>query len=142
MKIQKADPGARRKSLLFVGFVGIVLLALLVAGPLLGFDARDRLEAVAALILAAPRTGVIATAIGVAPIVLFAIYLFVIGARVIRAERFPLPGQAVVRDTPIREGRAAIFRGRVLQVLAVLLGLTAAALPIVLARVLATLPGA
>lgn len=54
----------------------------------------------------------------------------------IRVERFPLPGQKVVRDTPVREGRAAIVHGRVLQALAVLLAVAAAALPVVLARVL------
>ncbi len=137
MKIQKADPAARRKSLLIVGLAGIVLL---VAGLLFGFDEPDRIDAIAGLILESPRIGVIAMAVGAFPIVLFAIYLFVVGARVVRAERFPLPGQAVVRDTPIREGRAAIFHGRVLQALAVLLALAAAALPVILARVLDTLP--
>ncbi len=137
MKIQKADPAARRKSLLIVGLAGIVLL---VAGLLFGFDEPDRIDAIAGLILESPRIGVIAMAVGALPIVLFAIYLFVVGARVVRAERFPLPGQAVGRDTPIREGRAAIVHGRVLQALAVLLALAAAALPVILARVLDTLP--
>lgn len=139
MKIQKADPTARRKSLLAAGLAGIVLL---VTGLMFGFGASDRVDAIAGFILESPRTGVIAMAIGALPIVLFAIYLFVFGARVIRAERFPLPGQAVVRDTPIREGRAAIVHGRVLQALAVLLAVAAAALPVVLARVLGALTGA
>ncbi len=136
MKIQKADPAARRRSLLFVGLAGIVLL---LAGLVFGFDSTDRIGAIAEIILESPRRSVIAMAVGAVPVVLFAIYLFVIGARVIRAERFPLPGQAVVRDTPIREGRAAVVYGRVLQALAVLLMLAAAALPVVLARVLDTL---
>ena len=112
---------------------------LLVAGLAFGFGSTDRIDAIARFLLESPRAGVIAMAFGAVPIVLFAIYLFVFGARVIRAERFPLPGQAVVRDTPIREGHAAIVHGRVLQALAVLLALAAASLPVVLARVLDTL---
>lgn len=139
MKIQKADPAARRKSLRIAGFAGLGLLALLVGGLVLGLDTREFPGAIAGYLVAAPRRGMIVISIGVAPIALFAIYLFVFGARVIRARRFPLPGQAVTRDTPIREGRAAIARARLLQTLAALLLLAALALPVIFARLLSLL---
>lgn len=139
MKIQKADPAARRRSLLAVGIAGLVLFALLVGALLLGLDRRELAGAIAAHLLAAPRHGVALVSIGVAPVALYAIYMLVFGARVIRARRFPLPGQAVVRDTPIREGRAAVARGRLLQILAALLLLASLALPLIFARLLNSL---
>jgi hypothetical protein len=46
-------------------------------------------------------------------------YLFTFGRRVVRAQRFPPPGQSVVRDTKIILSNEAVRRGRVLQCLAV-----------------------
>jgi len=56
-----------------------------------------------------------------APLIAFAVYLWFFGGRVVRAQRFPLPGQRVIRDTPILEGQAATARGCGLKVVAVLL---------------------
>ncbi len=53
------------------------------------------------------------------PLLLFAIYLWSLGSRIVRAREFPPPGIPVVRDTPIKSGSAAVRRGRLYQVLAV-----------------------
>jgi hypothetical protein len=51
----------------------------------------------------------------------FSVYLWSFGCKVSNYQRFPLPGQRVIRDTPILEGQAALMRGRVLKTLAVFL---------------------
>jgi hypothetical protein len=51
----------------------------------------------------------------------FSVYLWSFGCKVSNYQRFPLPGQRVIRDTPILEGQTALMRGRVLKTLAVFL---------------------
>ena len=125
-KIQKADPGARRKALLIVG-LGIMIGALLIIGferfrtPLLNW------------LLSKPekllyRVGLFcffSSVLGSAPLFGFSVYLWSLGGRVTRFKRFPLPGHRVVRDTPILEGQAALARGRVFKIMAVLFGAAA-----------------
>ena len=56
-------------------------------------------------------------------------YLFTVGRKMIRYERFPLPGMKVIADTQVVEGERAKFRGQVVVVLAlvlILLGLVGA----------------
>ena len=47
-----------------------------------------------------------------APLVAFAVYLWSLGAKVLRARQFPPPGYRVIRDTPVIGGQAAVLRGR------------------------------
>jgi hypothetical protein len=61
-----------------------------------------------------------------APLVAFAVYLWSLGAKVVRAGAFPPPGYRVVRDTPVITGRAAVGRGRGLKALALCLGVASA----------------
>ena len=58
---------------------------------------------------------------GAIPLFAFSVYLWSLGCKVLNYQRFPLPGQRVIRDTPILEGQAALTRGRVLKTLAVFL---------------------
>ena len=51
----------------------------------------------------------------------FGVYLWSFGRTVVRTKRFPPPGVAVIRDTPILQNQDAYRRGRLLQILAVLL---------------------
>jgi len=53
-----------------------------------------------------------------APLLFFAGYLWRFGATIIRAESFPPPGHAVVRDTPALSGADAVRRGRTFKILA------------------------
>lgn len=54
-----------------------------------------------------------------APLYLAAYYLFSLGGRIAHAERFRPTGQAVVRDTKIISGDAAVIRGWILHMLSV-----------------------
>src|SRR5262245_36420821 len=121
--IQKADPAARRQAvwLLIAGtLVGVLLI--------LGFE-RYR-TALREWIGSEPgdathRLTVTLVALAVllsAPAVAFAVYLWSLGARVLRAQQFPPPGYRAIRDTPIVSGPAAALRGHAFRVLAVCLG--------------------
>lgn len=57
----------------------------------------------------------------ITPILFLAHHLDQFARRVSAAKRFPPPGQAATRDTPILEGRPAVRRARIIQVLASLL---------------------
>ena len=74
----------------------------------------------------------IVSVVAVLPILAAGTYLLLLGTRTVRAQRFPLPGVAVVRDTQVLEGAAGIRRGRVIQILSLLLLCCAATIPVVL----------
>lgn len=76
----------------------------------------------------------LAAALVPAPLFAFAAYLWWLGGKVVLAQAFPPPGMRVVRDTPILTGRRAVSRGRLLKVLALGCGSTAAVLAILLWR--------
>jgi hypothetical protein len=61
-------------------------------------------------------------------VIAFAVYLWLLGKRVLRAQQFPPPGFRVIRDTPVMDGPTAVVRGQVIQTLALCLGLAAALL--------------
>ena len=69
-----------------------------------------------------------------APLVAFAVYLWSLGAKVLRVRQFPPPGYRVIRDTPVISGQAAELRGRALKVLAVRLGVASVLLWLLLGR--------
>lgn len=68
------------------------------------------------------------------PLVAFAVYLWSLGAKVLRARQFPPPEYRVIRDTPVIGGQAAVLRGRGLKVLAVCLGVASVLLWLLLGR--------
>lgn len=55
----------------------------------------------------------------------FAVYAFMLGRSIMRAQRFPLPGVAVIRDTVVLEGAAARRRSLLIQVIAATLAVFA-----------------
>ena len=128
-EVQKTDPTARRQAILVVIFAA-ALGGLLIAGfdhfrePfrewLLSEPAETASRAKLALYISAFVLCV--------PLVAFAVYLWLLGARVLRAQQFPPPGFRVIRDTPVVGGRGATIRGHVIQILAVCLGMSAALL--------------
>ena len=140
MEIQKADPHARRKALwiiligTIVGAIGIILLKsqLHLFEQWLGNDSHLALErlklalAVIAILTAVPLLGL-------------AIYIWRLGTRIIKTQRFPPPGMTVVRDTPVLTGNAARLRARVMQTFAGITALMALALPIVLWQIVRVL---
>ena len=124
-EVQKADPAARRQALLVIVFAAATG-ALLIAG----FEHfREWLSSEPAETARRAKLAVYVSAfILSAPVIAFAIYLWLLGARVLRAQQFPPPGFRVILDTPVVGGQGAVTRGHAMQILAVFLGLSAALL--------------
>lgn len=128
-EVQKADPTLRRRAILVAVF-GAAIGALLIAGfghfrgSLHEWLVSDPAETAfrAKLVICA------AAFLLAAPLIAFAVYLWLLGVRVVRAQQFPPPGLRVVRDTPVVAGHGAVTRGQAMQVVAVCLGAGAAVL--------------
>ena len=114
--VQKADPGARRKAIILVSVLsalGGILIVLFesnqqVISELLEMNLATNSRVLNAVLL-----------MMLAPQFFVTYYLFAFGRRIVRTQRFPPPGQSVVRDTKIILSNEAVRRGRVLQCLAV-----------------------
>ena len=125
-EFQKADPAARRQAILLVIF-GAAVGALLIAAfehfrePFREWLLSEPAETARRAKLAMYVSGFVVSA----PVIAFAIYLWLLGARVLRAQQFPPPRFRVIRDTPVVGGHGAVTRGHALQILAVFLGLSA-----------------
>jgi hypothetical protein len=74
-----------------------------------------------------------------APLFGTALYLWLLGEKMVRTQEYPPPGFRVIRDTAVIRGEGAIARGRLFKVLALGCGLAAIAIGLLLWR-LASLP--
>jgi hypothetical protein len=122
-EVQKADPDARRRAalvLIFAAAIGGLLISAFehFREPLREWLVSDPAET--------PRRARLALSVSIlvlsTPAIAFAIYLWLLGRKVLRAERFPPPGLRVIRDTPVIRGAAAVTRGHAVQIFAVCLG--------------------
>jgi hypothetical protein len=141
-EVRKADPAARRQAVLTV-LIGALVGALLIGGfewyrdSLLDWlraqasERPDRLR----------RLFFLSGAVLSAPLVVFAVRLWLLGETVLRARQFPPPGYRVIRDTPIVGERAAVVRGQILKILSAGLVVASAFLCFLLWRLLRVLVG-
>ncbi|HXJ82626.1 MAG TPA: hypothetical protein VMS64_28555 [Candidatus Methylomirabilis sp.] len=138
--VMKADPSARRRAIV-TAFLGVLVGALLIGGfewyrdSLRGWFTSRPAEMPRRLRLLFLLGGTLLSA----PLVVWAVHLWSLGTKALRARQFPPPGYRVIRDTPVLGGRAALSRGRLLRGLSVGFGVTAVLLWLLvwqLARVL------
>lgn len=128
-EVRRADPVARRQAVLLVA-LGALVGTLVIVGfehyrsPLRDWLLRKPGEPAHRL----KSVLVLATAILSAPLAALAVYLWLLGSTVLRAQQFPPPGCRVIRDTPVIGGRGAVLRGRSLKALALCLGVASALL--------------
>jgi hypothetical protein len=134
-EVQRAHPAARRQA------VRLVILGALVGTVLIiGFERyrtplRDwLLSEPDAMAHRVKLVFLLSAAVLSAPLLAFAVYLWSLGAKVLRARQFPPPGYLVIRDTPVTGGQAAVSRGRGFKVLALCLGIASALLWLLLWR--------
>lgn len=73
------------------------------------------------------------------PLIVFSIYLFIHGHKVIKGRRFPVAGEKVIRETRILKGAAAIRHGRIIQCLSVLIIVASVTLPLILWQLVQTI---
>lgn len=129
--IQKADAIARRRGFLIISVAAVIAAT----GVLLLEHYRPKLEqlltAHADFLLAHPELIAAAFLVLMLPIYAAAFCLWRLGVTTVASERFPPPGKPVVRDTVILSGSMAVFRGRIIQALALFLLLAGLSLPLV-----------
>ncbi len=142
-EIQPADPSARWRAAAIAGVLAVVGGAAIWGtkrwlAELTAIAERDPGQALAALVAA-----VDSLALGLAvPLIAIAAYGYLLAYRIGSSRRFPPPGMAVVRDTAVLSGSAAVTRARLLAVLTTLLLAGAVALPWMLIRVVSSLGAA
>lgn len=119
--IQKADPQARRRALVIT--FAVIVIGMCVMVLLERNQTRMAEWFVANRATISDKTGLVAavTSALFAPFFAVAIYIFLIGRRIVDTRRYPPPGHSVIRDTKIMQGRAAVTRGRLLQALSIML---------------------
>jgi hypothetical protein len=122
--IQRADPGARRRALLLAVAIGAAGWAAFFVLQEWLADLQTKDPAIAREAL--EDAMIWGTWAATLPVLVFATWLWLLGARVRRAERYPPPGAKVIRDTPVLTGREARSRGALLQVFALILGVCGA----------------
>lgn len=134
-RVQPGDPAARRRAI-------IAVVAATVAGVSLMAGQAWYREPVRAWLLDNPaetaaRARLLLASAGavlLTPLVAFAIYTWRLGARVIASREFPPRDYAVIRDTPIVTGDAAVAQGRGLKAIAIFLAVASLAITGVLWR--------
>jgi hypothetical protein len=111
------DPKARRKAVVFVivvTIIGVLLTYAIGKNPtIIESQIEDGIRAIADK----PFDTALAISVFLAPIVTISIYLFFIGIKIANAQRFPIPGTTVIRDTKLLAGSAAIRHARIIQLL-------------------------
>jgi hypothetical protein len=134
-EIRKADPVARRQALLLVIVGALVGTLLLIVFERYRATLREWIASEPGELAHRVKLvfRVMATAMSV-PLMALAVYLWVFGAKVLRTGQFPPPGYRVIRDTPVREGRSAVLRGRGFKTLALVLGMISVALWVLMSR--------
>ena len=120
--LQRADPAARRKAIIIIiisAIVGSLLILTFESYQAQLYDwllsDHGKLEYRLRILFT------LAAVFGAIPLFAFSAYLWSLSCKVSNSQRYPLPGQRVIRDTPIHEGQATKTRVRVLKTLAVFL---------------------
>lgn len=130
--IQKADPEARRKA------IKAILLGLLLGTGLFFIyegligNVNVWIENNATLLVEHHYLAFLLMLIPVAPVIGLSVYLLRYAGKIVETRRFPPPETPVVRDVRILEGKAAVWRGRIAQILLWIILLTATAIPILI----------
>jgi hypothetical protein len=119
-EVRKADPVVRRRMVFIVAFAAVVGALLIFLLERYRVPLRDWILADPELSARRLRmTIMLLAALLLAPLIGFAVYLWSLGGRVLRAREFPPPGLRVARDTRVITGESAVSRGRRLKMLVV-----------------------
>lgn len=127
--VRRADPEARKLAFIIVGVGAMVGVALILAAEKVRPSFEQWLVSNSGWLAQNPAAAAAVAGIAILPMAGVAIYLWRYAGKVVATERFPLAGQKVVRDTPVRFGPRAIRHGRILQSLAALVLAVSFAMP-------------
>ena len=113
--VQQADPKARRKAIWVICVATLLGLSAISAFEYFQDDLQSWPARNVDFLLENTIVVFVVSFIFVSPVLAAGTYLFLLGYRTVRAQRFPPPGYAVARDTRVLEGWQGMRRGRVIQ---------------------------
>lgn len=143
VEMHHATPGAGRRLALHLTIATLAGLAIIALSKAYQPALVEWVKSDPALMRERARLLIAAAgAILVAPLILVAGYIWRVGARTIREERFPPERMKVIRDVPVIRGEEACRRGRVIQAFAVVLLTLAGLIGITLWRLVTPVPDA
>jgi len=128
-EIQQADPKAKRKAIWLVGITTLFGFCAMLAFEYYQDDFQSWLELNIGYLVQNAYVVFLVAVVFISPVIVAGIYLLFLGNRIVRSQRFPIPGHAVIRDTQVLRGLRAIRRGRIIQLLSLLLLVAAGAIP-------------
>jgi hypothetical protein len=121
-EIHRADPDARRNAILLLLACAVAGSALIAALPAIELWLTSGTQGMKQdLAVALVSIGLMICL----PLLVFSTRVWTRGAKVRRQLCFPLDGDRVIRDTPVLRGHDALVRARILQGLAIALGIAA-----------------
>lgn len=138
-EIQPADPGARRKALWILGIATLIGVCAILAFEYFQEDLRSWLERNIDYLIRNSVVVFLGAVVFALPVLAAGIFLFLFGNRTVRSQRFPPPDYAVTRDTRVLKGLQATRRGRIIQLLSLLLMVAAGTLPFVILQIFGVL---
>ncbi|MCX4187290.1 hypothetical protein [Methylophaga sp. OBS4] len=129
-QIQKADPKARRKAIMtLLGGVLIGTALFFVLEYFIG-NINLWLQSHAEFLLSHTYVVFLVMSVLVLPVLLMAAYLIRFANKIIKTRCFPPPNTPVTRDVVILQGKMAVRRGRLIQILSWIILLAACAVPV------------
>jgi len=129
VNIQKADPKERRKAIVSVIIGAIAGTSLFFLLELALGNVSLWIQKNALFLVVHHYVGFLAMLVLVSPILWITIYLILFTKKIIISQRFPPPNMPVIRDVRVLEGKSAVRRGRLLQVLCWFILIPAAMIP-------------
>ena len=130
--IQKADPKAKRNAIWILCIAAAAGGVSILAVEFYMDDLQSWLGSNIDFLADNTILVFLAALLMVAPILVAGAYFLLLGTRAVQARRFPPPGYAIARDMPVIEGTKGRQRGRIIQLLSLLLLSVAMAIPVFL----------
>lgn len=128
----QTNPEARTRFLMAVVFAALFAALLIWFIYNMDTTVAGWLEENIVFIVAHPELVFLVGLLLVSPLLWGASYLFRYGSRVVQQKRFPAAGYALIRKTQVFEGPGAVRRGRLIQVIAAFILISAVMIPVFL----------
>lgn len=128
-EIQPSDPRARRIAIWVVAIALVLGVCAILLFEYFYFDIQSWLQRNIDYLTRNKPVVFLAALALISPVLAAGVFLFILGDRIVRSRRFPPPNYAVSRDTRVLRGAMAVTRGRIVQMLSLLLIFAAGAIP-------------